>query len=866
MSGYLKQKERLCRTFVLLASTLAAPLCLSQEVPGGGNLNPNVDQSVENDLQAPAILAPRPDGQQITNQPASRSYTSDGINLQEQVKSDRSNRGRSTEMGGSDPTRGSYPIERPTEFQRVVETSTGLSLPIYGAQLFRNAPTTFAPLEAVPVPAEYVLGPGDELSIQIWGQVALNSHFVIDRSGDISLPQVGTLRVAGLHFDQLQGYLKDKLSRIFRNFDLSVNLGQLRSIQILVLGQARKPGTYTVSSLSTLVDALFATGGATPQGSLRHVHLVRDGKVAVDFDLYALLLKGDKSKDVALLPGDIIFIPIAGPQVAVAGSVNSPAIYELDPTAGATVGSVLQLAAGPNSTASKTSIRLERITAHGMRSVLQLSQDEAGLSLPVQGGDILELTAVTDRYQNGVTLRGNVANPGHYGWNPGMRVRDLFPDRDALVTRDYWLNRGRLGMPVLSYEGTCFSNSPTSSPQERSTSHPEGGGLQLDSRSTHPFRNCLPPLLEHLGDQRDPRKPDSQSLNASSTGSPNSNAASLGSATIGADDTGLEANDVKQDSPDIDWSYAVIERQDKNTLSSTLIPFNLGRLVLDSDETQNIELQPSDVVTIFSKADIHVPQSQQTRYVRLEGEFVSAGIYSAEPGETLPHLVQRAGGVTSDAYLFGSEFTRISTQRLQQKRLDEYIEQISIQASANSANVAGRNVSALDTASAIAMQSQNQSLVNSLRHMRASGRIVLNLKPETSVVEQLPDLALEDGDVFIVPHKQSTVGVAGAVYSANTFLYVRTWRVADYLKAGGGPNRDADSRRTYLIRADGSIVSRQQMSSFHRDSFDSLAVFPGDSIVVPLNVNKGAGLRNVVDIAQIFGQFGIALAAANVIF
>ena len=172
-----------------------------------------------------------------------------------------------------------------------------------------------------------------------------------------------------LQFAQLQDHLKAQMGRVFRNFDLNVNMGQLRSIQVFVVGQARRPGSYTISSLSTLTNALFATGGPTPQGSMRHIQLKRAGKVVVDFDLYDLLQRGDKTNDLQLLPGDVIYIPPVGPQVAVAGSVNAPAIYELKSAHETTLGDVLELAAGLTNVASGEKVRLERVDERRMRSM-----------------------------------------------------------------------------------------------------------------------------------------------------------------------------------------------------------------------------------------------------------------------------------------------------------------------------------------------------------------------------------------------------------------------------------------------------------------------------------------------------------------
>ena len=340
-------------------------------------------------------------------------------------------------------------------------------LPIYGVNLFRNPPSTFAPLNIVPVTPDYVVGPGDELLIQMWGQVTLNGRYTVDRSGSIYIPQVGTVHVSGLSFAQMHDFLKAQIARVFRNFDLNVNMGQLRSIQVFVVGQARRPGSYTISSLSTLINALFATGGPTPQGSMRHIQLKRAGKVVVDFDLYDLLLRGDKSKDEQLLPGDVIYIPPVGPQVAVAGSVKAPAIYELESADSTTVGEILELAAGLTNVASKETVRLERVDERRMRSITEVGLDAPGRATVLHDGDLLEVVAVSGQYKDAVTLRGNVANPGRYTWKAGMRIRDLLPNKDALITRDYWLKRSQLGQPML----TLYSNLPSDDPLRNSKSN-----------------------------------------------------------------------------------------------------------------------------------------------------------------------------------------------------------------------------------------------------------------------------------------------------------------------------------------------------------------------------------------------------------
>ncbi|GGA79865.1 hypothetical protein GCM10011507_33900 [Edaphobacter acidisoli] len=847
----------------------------------------------------------------------------------QEQQNNQNNTQQNTEQNGNRLVqRKPLPLDAPTEFQQVVANSIGKMLPIYGASLFRTPPSTFAPVNSAPVTPDYLIGPGDQLLVQVWGQVTLDGRYMVDRSGTIYIPQVGTLHVAGLTYAQLHDYLKAQFGRIFRNFDLSVSMGQLRSIQVFVVGQARQPGSYTISALSTLTNAIFATGGPSPAGSLRHIVLKREGKVIVDFDMYDLLERGDKSQDVRLLPGDVIYIPPVGPQVAVAGSVNVPAIYELksDKT---TVGDVLGLAAGLTSTASGKEVRLERIDEGHNRSIMELSLDAQGQSTALRNGDLLEVTAMVDQYKDAVTLRGNVANPGRYMWRPGMRVLDLIPNKEALITRDYWLRQSQLGQPTLTYVPTCAPQTVYGLPSLRYGISPGDEGehpnWRYSSVRKNPYLVGMPfgspegatdgvPGLDQYGQPTSDGglncvtipgsetsatgmndiytpPPNQQttapngnnntdnSANGSdqenggmSTSAHSANATSSAQATVGTDNSSSFAsqfkprNEVKLTEPDIDWSYAVIERQNKENLTTVLLPFNLGKAVLDGDASQNLELIPGDVVTIFSKSDLRVPQEQRTRFVRLEGEFESSGVYSVKPGETLRELVQRAGGLTPDAYLYGSEFTRESERRVQQQRLNQYVNQIALQVSTAAINSANSAISAQDSAALAAAQQQNRNVVNSLRQAKATGRIVLNLAPGSRTVADLPDLPLEDGDQFVVPHIPSTVSVEGAVYNANSFVYDPAKRLGDYVHLAGGANRDADKSRAFVIRASGAVVSSQYSSSLRGHSFDSLRLYPGDTVVIPLNLNKGKSLRLIVDLSQIVGQLGIAIAAANVVF
>jgi protein involved in polysaccharide export with SLBB domain len=794
----------------------------------------------------------------------------------------------------------------PTDFQMLVRASLGHLLPVYGDSLFRRVPSTFAPLREVNVTPGYILGPGDQLVVRVWGQVNFNAQLTVDRTGSIYLPQVGEIHVAGLPYDQVKEHIRDAVGHIYKSFDLDVEMGQLRSIQVFIVGQARRPGTYTLGSLSTLVTAIFATGGPSVQGSLRDIQLRRNGQTVSHFDLYDLLIFGDMSKDASLLSGDVIYIPPVGPQVAIAGDVHVPAIYELK---GATsVEQGLQFAGGLSATASLSRASVERLDDHKDRTVLDIALESTGLTTTLKQGDILRVLPISPKFQDTVTLRGNVAEAGRFAWHPGMRLSDIIPDSQSLITRDYWERRNQLGVPGPQFKPE-YANNPDYYPRDINgyqTGTPEfdSNGVPLFYRQNppnytlgqpangangqnpsgqnnnnqtgnQPFDpNCVPsvnnvPQQQNvLGLWQSPRYGSYSTGYNPQTGQPCNISAGSGpvSGTVSEQEQASSAYaprpplTVALPVPEIDWSYAVIERMNPQTLTTSLVPFNPGQLVLDHDAAQNLVLQPGDIVTIFSQADIKVPQTQRTKFVRLEGEFKQAGIYSVLPGETLPQLVARAGGFTPQAYIFGSNFTRESTRILQQARLDDYLQNLELEI--DRATIASAaSVGSVDPAATAA----SRSLVARFRTIRATGRVVLNIPQNATGIASLPNIQLEDGDRFVVPSKPSTVNVVGAVYDQNSFLFKNTQPVATYLRLAGGPTKSADGQDSFIIRADGSVVSRHSQSGVFGNTFASMRLNAGDTVVVPEKVPRPSGLRNFINYTQIFSQLALGAAAIAVL-
>jgi protein involved in polysaccharide export with SLBB domain len=753
------------------------------------------------------------------------------------------------------------PPEPDIEFQQFVASSLGYRLEIFGQDLFRNVPTTFAPLDRVPVTPDYLIGPGDELLIRAWGQIDVNYRAVVDRTGTIYIPRIGAISVAGLRYDELNGALTRSVGRVFKNFELNVTMGQLRSIQVFVVGQVKRPGSYTVSSLSTLVNALFASGGPSNRGSMRQISLKRQGKEMTRFDLYDLIASGDKTKDAQLLPGDVIYVPPVGKLVALAGSVNLPAIYELKDRD--TLNDVLAYAGGLTTTAGGQNAFVDRIDDRQTRRTAEFDLTAAGLKTELKDGDVVRFLHISPKFDNAITLRGNVAVPGRYPWRQGMRVKDLIPSREFLVTQEFWKKQNKLAydpdsLTFKSREEVEQDRQRAQQNRDRSQNQDESRGQSQNNQDNQgPFQ--YPPDLPPSSTPGD---------RSSQTDQRNARRGEDLSGTVGRTEAQRIRqeelkNDVKRSAAEINWEYAVVQRINPEDLSTHLLPFNLGKAIT-GEEDQNLVLQPGDVITIFSQNDMQVPAAQQTKFVRLEGEFRTAGVYQVEPGEALRHLIARVGGLTPQAYLYGAEFTRESAREDQQKRLDAYVDELERSIDRNASSQ--RTLSGEEAVTEKQTLEGQRLLLDKLRQVKASGRIVLELKPTSDNLDAIPDLALEDGDRLLVPFRPATVNVIGSVYNSNSFIFKPGKTVSDYLRVSGGATRNGDKAHLFVIRADGTTAGGQGHNGLFLKSFNDARLMPGDTIVVPEKLDKGVVLRGFKDWTQIISTFVIGAAAAKVLF
>jgi polysaccharide biosynthesis/export protein len=755
--------------------------------------------------------------------------------------------GRGNGLDGTGPRRADLPPPKPSEFQRFVEGSTGRLLPIFGADFFADAGETFLSLDNVPVSADYTIGPGDEILIRAWGSIDVDYRSTVDRNGLLNLPKVGSFNVAGVKASDLERNLRGQIGRLFTNFELSVSLGQLRGLRVFIVGPAQRPGVVTLASQSTLLSAVVTAGGPAPNGSMRKVLLRRDGKLISELDVYDFLVQGDKSKDVQLTAGDVVVFQPVGPRVALTGALDKPAIYELK-SAQEPLRDVLRYAGGAPVLANPHRVQLERIDPSqplAARFVETFRLDAAGQQKALRDGDVMTLLAISPQFANAVTLTGHVAQPLRYPYTPGMRIRDIIPDRDALITPDFYRRKNLLVQVVEDDDTDAQRTRPGTA---------DGSGAT---------RNARPATLG--ADRAGAESGTGTDGQAGAAAAPSSS-----ERASRAEDRAVVARSRRTPAvlfDELNWDYATVERLNPD-LSTQVIPFNLGKAVLLGDDTNNIALAAGDVVTVYSQKDVRVPVARQTRLVSLGGEVGAPGVYQLLPGDTLKSLLQRAGGFTPQAYVYGLEFSREETRIRQRENLTAAITRLeSLSAVQTARDAANRRDDTNAQSAAAVSNAATQAQLSRLSRIQPNGRIALELTPEVVTVEALPDLPLEHGDRIVVPPRPGFVTVAGAVVNSNAFIWKPGRSAGDYLRLAGA-DEAADTSNMFILRADGTVShSSDRRGFFGRNNLESQQMQPGDALIVPNQLDfetwGRAFVRNLKDWSQIFAQFGLGIAALN---
>ncbi len=711
------------------------------------------------------------------------------------------------------------------------EISTNITQ--FGYDLFSAFPSTFTPGDKVPVGPEYVIGPGDEIRITVWGKVEGKWSVVVDRDGSIALPKVGILGVTGVTFKELKELLYKEFSQYYASFDMNVSMGTLRTIKVYVVGNAKKPGAYTISSVSTLVNALFDVGGPSKTGGMRDIQVKRGGKTIVHFDLYDLLLKGDKTKDIRLMPEDVIFIPPIGPVAGIAGYVKRAAIYEL---AGATrIVDLIDMAEGVTATGYLQRIQLERVYENEVKIVVDKNLKELNAieNLVLKDGDIIKVFPISHTVVNAVTLEGNVLRPGTYQWFEGMRVSDIIKNSEKGLLVETHFDHAlieRYIPPDYHREVISFNL-----------------GKVVFDKDIHEDRLLQPRdvlTIYSMWDFREKpkvrisgavNKPGEFELRRAMTVSDLINLAGGSKRYAFLDEAELTRVHITNEGPKTE--------KIKIKLRSALL----------KEPGSDIPLAEDDY--LFVRA---VPEWQLYRMVVLTGEVRFPGTYTIERGEKLSSLITRAGGFTDKAYLKGATFTRKSVREQQQRTIDEMASRLERELLGIGSAKAIVASSAEEAAIQKTESEQKRRFIESLKGVRAKGRVTVVLLPSDKLQETPYNITLEDGDTIHVPEDPKVAQVIGSVFNQNAFVYDRGKSVSDYIYLSGGYTEDADTKKLYIIKADGSATRpRTGFSALLGWVSGHREVESGDTVVVPVKLERTAWLREIKDITQILYQVAV---------
>ena len=726
----------------------------------------------------------------------------------------------------------------------------------FGYDLFAGSPTTFAPVTEIPIPNDYTLGPGDVVRVQLWGKENQQLELPVSRDGTISFPQSGPQTIAGLSFDQARQQIKKLVSEQYIGVQASVTLGELRSMRVFVLGEARNAGSYTVSSLSTITNALYVSGGIKRTGSLRKIQHKRDGQLVGELDLYDLLLAGDTSDDNRLQPGDVIFIPPVGDRVGIEGEVYRPALYELKNNTN--LQELVNLAGGLTPQAYPQLVRIERNNDDFLRIIAEANlTTQKGKQARVRPGDRIEVASISDITGQYVEVKGAATRPGKFAWVPGMRVSsvinnldtDLVPVADqryaAIVRTDPKTDE----VSVLNLRLRDAVQNPGSEQdmlleeQDRLLIFSDAGKVNGGEEGRNFTREQLfSPVLQRLKAQAKPGAPE-QTIRV--TGPVRYPGEYPLPASRQVADAIYVAGGLKDSASLYTAELARFGVDDQGTGKTRIQNLNL-QAVMEGETS--VTLKSRDRLLIKS-----IPEFAQAKTIELNGEVRYPGQYTIRDGETLRDVIKRAGGLTDNAFPEGAVFTREKLRQLEAQRLREAEERLQ-------GDLVGVQLEGDDIGGQNAERTQQvQDLLEEVQDSRPVGRMVINL---ASVVESddYQPIRLQDGDTLTVPVIPQAVSVFGEVQFPTSHLHTKGLTVDDYLERSGGPTRQADEERVYVVKADGSVMLPEKSRWFGGRS-QQLA--PGDTIIVPLDVDRLNQLELWTNVSQIVYQMALGAAAVG---
>ncbi|NGZ14864.1 sugar transporter [Vibrio aestuarianus] len=775
-------------------------------------------------------------------------------------------------------------------------------LPLFGYDLFVGTPMDFTPVDNLPIPLDYVMAPGDEILVQLYGKSNQRYSVTIDRDGKVDFPELGAEYIAGQTFGEIKQYIVSLVERKLIGVEAIVSLGSMRTIQIYVAGEVIQPGAYNVNGLTTLTQAIVASGGVKNNGSLRNIQLKRKGKVVQYFDAYNLLLNGDNSQDVRLQAGDTLFIPTRQASVSVKGEITRPAKYELKGKT--TLESMLKMAGGALPDAYLSLVNVRRVSTNGVELITLDFLNNSHRSFVLQPGDEVSLAPVNQSFSNVIAVRGEAIRQGVYSFVPGMKVNDVIKNieqdlketadlRYALLVREsiaprklrvkqfsllnaishpssednlvlqardqififdngidleYWYRKDKnKKVDVAVSEQAKFvevvDQTTGALVEVDTTTQLESSGVEQVSKSDRLKKSSRELLLE----------PIIERLKAQAT---------FDSPAQLIEITGAVKYPGIYPLPDQANFNALIDAAGGFAEHAylTLAEVTRSQRINDSFDVEHYTISPRKLIDgdmsfdFVAQDSIMVkrqPNWQRDLSIELQGEVKFPGTYAFARGETLSDIIERAGGFTRFAYPKGAVFSRESLKRQEQERL----KLLNAQLKQEIGSLALRRQSS--SASYTTSPNDAMAITEELAKTEALGRLVIDLK-QAVAGDSINNIMLENGDKLYVPALQPIISVMGEVQFASNHTYRPGMSIEDYISAAGGTKKQADTDRVYVIRADGAVILPNSSFWFSRKS---KPLEPGDTVVVPIDTDYLDGLSTLTSATQILYQIGVAWSA-----
>lgn len=726
--------------------------------------------------------------------------------------------------------------------ETMMESSEPDKLRAFGYDLFAGEPISFEPASRIPVSPNYILGPGDTVKVLFYGKINESHNLEINRDGSIDFPQLGPVSLAGMTFSDAKQLLQQRIKEEIIGIQASISLGQLRSMQVFMLGEAYKPGTYTISALSTITNALFLSGGLSDIASLRNLQLKRAGKVVAQLDLYDLLLHGDTTDDAQLQSGDTIYIPTVKQTASVDGEVRRPAIYELKGSV--TAQQLIELGGGLKPTAFAKSARIHRVTDTGFMAVIDIDlSTRNGQKTAIKSGDLLVIDSAVKQQEMFVKVSGHVHHPGEFLWRQDLRISDLVKSIKSLKPNadlDFALIRRELP-PVGKIEPLFIDlRAVLADPDSRANiNFLPRDELMIFSNDAERAAS-IAELIKSLKQQSRSGEMAQITTITGTVRSPGEYPLTKGMTLtqLIAAAGGLKEEAYTQ--------IIELSRHDfSNVERATADHFAIRLAEAFKDPSKDLKLQPYDVISVRT-----IPEFRESLSISLMGEVRFPGNYRFKRGEKLSDVIERAGGLTELAHINAAVFTRSGLREQEAKQLQELRQRLRADIASQSLEKANEGKSAgID---------DSEKILAELEASEALGRLVIDL---AGILDKtLDDVTLKDGDLLAIPEYRQEISVVGEIQHPSAHLFNRQLNINDYIDLSGGVNRRADRKRLYVVKADGSVSLPGRSGWFKRRN---IQVEPGDTIIVPLDIERRRALTVWSEASAIIYQLALGAAAVN---